>query len=242
MKGHIIKDLYISKKMLIFMGAAFMFAVVFSYVFRFAYIYGNLKDKSYSIPTCDIIFGTIPELMCFVFSLAITINGILSDKKEKWNLFLFTTSTNERKIIAVKLAEIFLLVAVGIGMSLAANTIYGLIFGFKHIKTAILISIAAAALSFIANLTAMCLSYKFKSQNLIEGVICAMGFIPAFLLTVYMAFNHPNAFNYVKIMQFYENHSVSITVITVIILLAATVISYFISVKIIKRRHALCGA
>lgn len=180
MRGHIRKDYYLAKKTLMLMGAALFFITALSYLFRFAFDYGNLRNGRDAISTCDIIFSVLPAAVFLFCSVIITIDSVLQDKKEKWNLFLFSLPLSNRQIVLYKLAEVYLLWLSGNAVLLMLDCIYGAVFGFLYVKTGLYILMLISAVTLLLNLASIPFSYRYQSQNAVIGMLLACFFVPAY--------------------------------------------------------------
>lgn len=247
MRGYIRKDWYLSKKRGILLLVAFVLIMALSYLLRFAFDYGNLKGSRGMIPTCDMLFSFLPGIIFLFISVLATIDPILQDKTEKWNLFLFSGPVSNKKLAAVKLAEVYMMWFIGCGMMLCMDGIYGLVFGFEYSRAGIFLLMVVNVVTLILNLVSIPFSYRCKSQNGVVGRLILCFVLPVYLFFFLYMMTHQDSLpeeevNVIpKVIQFYQDHLSLLVIVAVLLIGIFTEIAYYSSLSVIKRRHVLCG-
>ena len=248
MKGLVLKDFYMGKRFVILGTAGFFMMVVLSYLLRFAYIHGNLAMLDApaiedGIKTTDFSFTVLPGLvLLFLFVQAVTAS-VYADAKAGWNQYLFSSGLSEKQIVLAKYMEFIGLWIIGILFTLLFSAIYGGIFGFSNVKSGIYSFFLAAFLVAVCQCIMIPLAYRYQNENAVVGRTFIAFLLPGYLITGVFAVNgiiDPADFDSSRISVWCKNHIAAMMAGAVLVLLAAVMISYGMSLKIVRRREVIC--
>lgn len=248
MKGLVLKDFYMGKRFIILGAAGFFMMVMLSYLLRAAYIHGNLAMLDTpaiedGIRTTDFSFTVLPGLvLLFLFVQAVTAS-IYADAKTGWNQYLFSSGLSEKKIVFAKYIEFIGLWIIGILMALLFAAIYGSIFGFFNVKGGIYSFFLAAFFVAICQCIMIPLAYRYQNENAVVGRMFISFFGSGYLIMGVLAVNgilDPADFDSSRIPVWCMKHIAAIMAAAVLVMLAAIMISYGVSLKIVRRREIVC--
>ena len=95
MTGLLKKDFYIGRRFLLLGVGLFLFGILFGYLIRFSFIYGNLALLDASALTenvlmVDIVFTLVPVLLLLILFFQGSLSSIYTDFSCKWHLYAFS--------------------------------------------------------------------------------------------------------------------------------------------------------
>lgn len=243
--GYVLKDFYLGRKYLVIGVAAFFAMIMFSYILRFSFIYGNLSvlEEDYAYMT-DIIFNILPGFVLMVLGMQAVVAPIYADAAAGWNIFAYASPVSDKKAVALK---VFQMAAVWIGSSLAAgaaSAVYGAVFGGELAKSGFRIFMVIAL--FILAVFALMLSfaYKYGNSNSVAIrtliIVLVLGYGIAGILVVTGAINLESSESLRTVLQpltqWWSSH---IPAMTAALLCAGTVLlggAYQMAVRVYTRR------
>lgn len=258
-KATIRKDLSVSRKAVVINAAVYVFMLALVFLFRFAYIYGNLADPSVfengeedlllNIAYMDML---LPPMLSLVFSVTVSwyiLSSLNSDFRCGWFSVVFSSGANGYGICLAKHIEVLLSTLLSIAVNFAVSTVYYSFFRSGYSAAFILlgtlaIPFAAAAIGFAA----VTLTYVFKKADTVLEVIIFAGmavgavfFLPKMITMLESASeNSMEVINgFAKLIS--ANIS-AIIAVTGAAFAAVGAITYFIGAALLKRREKLCGA
>ena len=253
------KNLSVSGKTVVINAAVYILMLALVFLFRFAYIYGNLADPSVfengeedrllNITYMDML---LPPLLSLVFSLTASwyiLSSLESDFRCGWFSVVFASGGSGHGICSAKHIEAVLAMLLSMAVNFAVSTVYYSFFprGYSAefvLLGTLVIPFCVCALIFLS----VTLTYALKKADVVLEILI-LGFA-----AVYAALFMP------KIMELLENASVNSmeaiegfanTVSENISLMAAVsaaafvivgAVTYFVGAALLKRREKLCGA
>lgn len=255
-KGMIIKDLTVTKKLNINCGILFIIIISVAFLFRFAYIYGNLaKPEMYE--SQDEMIYTLNYLDMFMpLILSVVSAGVLfyyitasmdSDFKCKWNSVLFASGVTEYQAVGAKYIEIIVFVLCSMAVNLLVNTVYLVNFRSEYSSSVYLVGTVAipllvGALGFLS----VAMMYMFKKSETVATVemiviICiAVILSRSFIGKMETASVDPTGFIQ-NMNAWLSGHIAMLLVISAGLFAVVGAAAYFVSVSFLKRREKICG-
>ncbi len=164
--GYVLKDFYLGRKYLVIGVTAFFAMIMFSYILRFSFIYGNLSvlEEDYAYMT-DIIFNILPGFVLMVLGVLAVVAPIYADVAAGWNIFAYASPVGDKKTVALK---VYQMAAVWIVSSLAAgaaSAVYGGVFGGELAKSGFRIFMVIALFILAVFALMLSLAYKYGNSN-----------------------------------------------------------------------------
>ncbi|MGN0643046.1 MAG: hypothetical protein ACI4JJ_07850 [Huintestinicola sp.] len=255
-KGMIIKDLTLGKKVNLYGGLTLVIFVIMTFLFRFAYIYGNLADPSLYESEEDMLNNMnymdmwLPLMLSPVSVIAFSSYIFLTldqDFKCRWFSVQYASGISESKAVSAKIIETTAAVLFEMAVNFIVISIYSLNFPREYSGTILLA--AAAVIPMIGGIfmfLEVILMYKFKKSESVQTVmlILLVGIIA--LLTSKMinsleiASDDPTAYMQF-IISWLNEHIRPAAAISAAGFAAACIVTYLIGVSFLKRREKICG-
>lgn len=247
MTGLVKKDFYIGKNYLFIGAGLFFLGIVFSYIIRFAFIYGNLAkleaaEFKESVLMVDLIFTLLPALLLLILFVQSVLSAIYTDFSCKWHLYISAAPISPQIIAGSKFLELIFLWILAFVLELCSSFVYGNIFGFSHAKSGILFYCVLAVVILLCSFCMIPMSYRYRTQN---GVLIRM--MLGFFLPVYLAFGimllHVEELNidFFRSIKFWMvSHKELLCTVTLGLFLLVGSLSYLVCIHLIKRRDLLC--
>lgn len=248
MTGLLKKDFYNGKKFLLLGVGLFLFGLLFGYLIRFSFIYGNLahldaSEFSDNVFMIDLVFTFVPALLLLILFFQGSISSIYTDFSCKWHLYAFSTPLTPQTLTIVKFAELLFLWLVAFLLELGTGYIYGTIFGFSNAKIGMTAYCFLAVCILLAGFCMIPMSYRYRTQNgvltrLLVGVI-----LPVYLVfgVIVLNFSEFATKFYNTLKLWCISHKILLCGIAFFMILVVGFISYLICIRIIKRRDWVCG-
>lgn len=165
MKGLVLKDFYLSKKHLVLGALAYIVVVIFSYIFRFAFIYGNLVNYQENVRFVDEFFTVVPGASLLMFAVSAVTEPVYNDLAGGFNRFTAASPVNSRKLVGTKFLEAGFLFVTALVWNGIASLIYGGKFGYDNVKTGYLVFLVIALYAIIDFAIQMPLIYRYRNKN-----------------------------------------------------------------------------
>ncbi len=262
MKGFLIKDWYVSKKMVYTGAVVFLLIEFFVYLFRFSFIYGNPakpgwleeEEPDSTLMMIDIIFPVLTMLAALILMMLGLNTSVYADFKSKWGMFFYTLSYSEKQLASVKTFELLTLWGTGFIIGLVFNGAYYFFFGNKYALMGIFIGLVLGILAAAVNGVTLSMIYKYKSENTVQTKLLLYAILPLFALTYilliygldYITDNFSSADKPMTTMmnKFHDvifDNAVIIVLISVVTAVASVFLSYKRCLKLLERREHICG-
>lgn len=255
-KGLIIKDLTVTKKLNINCGILYVIIAAVAFLFRFAYIYGNLAKPEMYENEEDMI-NTLNYLDMFLpLILSMASAGVLffyitasmdSDFRCRWSSVLFSSGVTEHQAVRAKYIEIIVFVICNMALNLLVNTVYLVNFRSEYSSSVYLVGIVAVPLIVgIFGFISVALMYILKKSETVSTVemiiiICiAVILSRKFIGTMETASVDPTGFTQ-NICTWLSGHISMLLVISAAAFIVVGAAAYFVSVSFLKRREKICG-
>lgn len=256
-KGLIRKDIYISKRSFITFSAVFVLLVIFMFLFRFAFIYGNLADASmfedeenreFTMRYFDIIFPAAVSLVTLI-GLGVSFSQALEgDFSSKWFSYAFACGVTERNIAAAKHIENLASAIFSAAVNAVVGAVYCGFFNNGSSALGVFVGIVILPLLFgIMSCIENTLMLKFRKlqtvQIIMMSVILAAGAaaIGKFIAAIEKMSENPAAMldSFIAWVNTNKGIIAALFIAAYIVIWAAT---FFINIMLLKRREKICGA
>lgn len=257
LKGLILKDLYVSKKQLLLTAAIYILGLAMAFLFRFAYIYGNLKDPELyeseeemllTIEYLDFCIPLLLSLLIGIVSQFFIDQSLNSDMKCRWNSVVFAAGIPDRITVGAKYVETLISTVMTIAIDLLISSVYYFFFPNEHGTAFIIVcSFAVPFLLGVLGVIRLAMMYAIKNSDTVVSIQFAVIILLVVLFSgKFIKLMEALSVEQKALMQLaYDWLDKNSAVLAVIMLAAFIVIvtaTYFISVQLIKRREKLCGA
>lgn len=255
-KGLIIKDLTVTKKLNINCGILYVIIVAVAFLFRFAYIYGNLAKPEMYENEEDMI-NTLNYLDMFLpLILSIVSAGVLffyitasmdSDFKCRWSSVLFSSGVTEHQAVRAKYIEIIIFVICSMALNLLVNTVYLLNFRSEYSSSVYLVGVVAVPLMVgTFGFLIVALMYVFKKSETVSTIVMIIIICIAVILSrSFIGTMETAAVNMTGSLQnvsaWLSGHISMLLVISAGLFAIVGAAAYFVSVSLLKRREKICG-
>ena len=249
MIGLIKKDFYLNMKMIRLTLIYYIGLLIFGHVFRYSYIYGNLKNTGSNGNFADNIFIVLLGGVTAAIISSIPTSCIEKDRNSGFNAFMYTTTVLEKKIITAKILEVLICTGISMLSLMFSAVIFGVQFGFSHIKTGIVIGIIFILLLGFVGTIAIPVTILVKKCDTAIAIIIVGAFICIVGLCVIL-YMTKNKFMDI-IFTFLQGGGVGdfnwsyygfvIILISIALYIVGIVIAYFTSIKALSRREKVCG-
>lgn len=255
-KGLIIKDLTVTKKLNIICCILLVIILSVAFLFRFAYIYGNLAKPEMYENEEDMINAINYLDMFMPLILSMVSAGVLfyyitasmdSDFKCRWNSVLFSSGVTEYQAVGAKYIEIIVFVICNMALNLLVNTVYLVNFRSEYSSSVYLVGIVAVPLMVGAfGFISVALMYMFKKSETVSTVemiiiICiAVILSRKFIGTMETASVDPTG-SIQNMCSWLGGHISMLLVISAAAFAVVGAAAYFVSVSFLKRREKICG-
>lgn len=248
MSGLLKKDFYIGKKFLLLGIGLFLFGLLFGYLIRFSFIYGNLahldaSEFSDNVLMIDIVFTFVPVLVLLILFFQGSLSSIYTDFSCKWHLYTFSAPLNPQTLTIVKFAELFCLWIVAFMLELGTGCIYGSVFGFSNAKTGMIAYCILAVCILLGGFCMIPMSYRYRTQNSVLTRLLLGFLLPVYLVfgVIVLNFSESATKIYNSLKLWCISHKVLLCVIAFFLIVIVGFINYLICIRIIKRRDCICG-
>lgn len=256
-KGLIRKDIYIGKRSFITFGAVFVLVVLLMFLFRFAFIYGNLADASmfedeenreFSMRYFDIVFPAAVSLITLIGFGTSFSQALEGDFNSKWFSYAFSCGVAEKNIAAAKHIENLASIIISCLINAAVGAVY---FGFfNNDSSAFGVFVGTVILPLIFGIISCIentLMLKFRKLQTVQIIMMAIllaaaaGAFTKFIPFIEKMSENPTAMLDSVIAWVNANKGVIAAVFAAayIVVWAA---SFFVNISILKRREKICGA
>ena len=175
MRGLIYKELILSKKNLLIMGGMALGFLAIEIMVMLSTFYGNLA-KMDDIEDMRFAFFTLFMLvMSVIFFGIFGDNGVTeSDFKTKWYMFGYTLPVSEYKLAAIKIGKIFVGTVAGLILSLLNLLMLYDITDVKPEKVYVYYMLAVGFGFLLVNCITMPLIYRFRKEKTVFLVLTAL--------------------------------------------------------------------
>ncbi|MGN0610041.1 MAG: hypothetical protein ACI4J6_12600 [Oscillospiraceae bacterium] len=256
-KGLIRKDIYIGKRSFIIFGAVFVLVIILMFLFRFAFIYGNLADatmfedennREFSMRYFDIIFPVAVSLITLVGFGITFAQALESDFNCKWFSYAFSCGVTEKKIAAAKHIENLSSVIIPCAANAAVGAIYLGFFNNDSSALGVFAGIVILPLIFgIISCIENTLMLKFRKLQTVQIIMMAILLAAAAgAFTKFIPFIEKMSENSTAMLDSFMTWVNTNKGALAVLLIAAYIIiwtaSFFINTAILKRREKICGA
>lgn len=238
-------------------GAVFVLIVILMFLFRFAFIYGNLADASmfedeenreFSMRYFDIVFPAAVSLITLIGLGTSFSQALEGDFNSKWFSYAFSCGVAEKNIAAAKHIENLASIIISCLINAAVGAVY---FGFFNNDSSalgvfagiVILPLLFSIISCIENT----LMLTFKKVQTVQIIILAIllaaaaGAFVKFIPAIEKMSENPMA----MLDRFTVWVNTNKGIIAVLFAAAYLVIwaaSFFINIAILKRREKICGA
>lgn len=251
------KDLMISRKSNIIGITFYLLMVMLVFLFRFAYIYGNLAsadmfdseaDRISSLAYMDMMMPLVISVGSLIVLSKYIISSSDSDFKCRWFSVLYSSGAFEKQAMAAKHIETILSMLCGAVLNLAVCGVYFGFFASEYSGMIILLGVVifpliAASAVFIMSM----LMYVFKKSETVIGIVffSINIFIGVKFFGKFISWLEEAAFDPINtVNSFAERLSANIPAVTAVcaaVFVIVGAVTYFIGTAFLKRREKLCG-
>ena len=246
------KTLIINKKNIIIFSISLLYIEFLIYSMRFSFIYGNLKHRSEESITSDafdFFFLLINTFIPSIFSYIVIKQSVLIDFKTGMYKFIFSSPKSEKDIMKEKIIESGIILLFSIILSLILNTIYLFIFFEKaticsyKLESMIYLPLLIIGIIILPLLLFAKIEAIFQKYLLI--IICII-LIPVVGFSIY-ATNNTEILSFFlsnfieKLNKWIDRFSLLIVIMEFLALFLSIIASYYLGVKILKRRDKICS-
>lgn len=252
------KDLSVSEKTVVINAAVYILILALVFLFRFAYIYGNLADPSVfengeedqllNITYMDML---LPPLLSLVFSLTASwyiLSSLESDFRCGWFSVVFASGGSGHGICSAKHIESVLAMLLSMAVNFAVSTVYYSFFPRGYSAEFVLFGMLVIPFCVCVFIfLSVTLTYALKKADVVLtlifgfAVVYAMLFMPKIMKLLENA-----SVNSMEAIECFAN-AVSENIFLLVAVSAAAfvivgAVTYFVGAVLLKRREKLCGA
>lgn len=256
-KGLIRKDIYIGKRSFIIFGAVLVLLVILMFLFRFAFIYGNMADASmfedeenreFSMRYFDIVFPAALSLVTLVGFGTIFSQTLEGDFNCKWFSYAFSCGVAEKNIAAAKHIENLASIIILCALNAAVGAIYLGFFNNDSSALGVFAGIVILPLLFgIISCIENTLMLKFRKLQTVQIIMmsvllaAAAALVGKSISAIEKMSENPAAI-LDRFMAWINTNKGIITALFIAAYLVVWAASFFINTAILKRREKICGA
>lgn len=250
MIGYCKKDMYLQKKMIMMLILMYIVLVGFGLALRYSFDYGNLSKQGadsvmFGKTTCETLMPVLVAIVSGFMLVNIPVGSIDMDIKNHFNMLAFSTGKLEHSMVAAKLLELLAAFCISNIAMLLYGLLFGVLFGFKNVKTGFIMGYILIGIIVAIGCVALPLTYLLKKADLACGLIIITMWL--FLMVYVFAFQEKiehflNKLNVGKLGDLFEYNAVVMIFVSLAFLALLFAVSYFASIRVMKRRNRLCGA
>ena len=151
MKGIMIKELFLSKKITIIGLATYLIAFIMFVLVKLSILYGNIgKLPENTIKTAELtLYYIMPLGLAFILYASVMTNNTKSDIASKWNVYAYTLPLSEKQIIGASYIYNALLFAAATIINFIVYFIALGLYGDKFDYSMLFIIVGIGALCFV---------------------------------------------------------------------------------------------